>query len=152
MECLTLLVLYPESVFRNGVYHHEGSALKTWLIRPLADTKFGGFIAPRRQARQVRYFPPNFAPFAPLRESSGLSSRPSCPRGEQRNLEGYAHQFKRHYTRYPIRGTFAGCCASAGTQSAKSRAPRARPITFLLIDFLPGPRATIQQHKRCLKT
>src|SRR6202040_2402407 len=35
--------------------------------------------------------------------------------------------------RNPIRGIFFGCCAWAGTQSAKNRELNARPKNFLLI-------------------
>ncbi len=38
--------------------------------------------------------------------------------------------------RYPIRGLFADCCASADEQSAKSMAQSARPKIFLLTSFL----------------
>ena len=37
--------------------------------------------------------------------------------------------------RYPIRQTFFGCCASAGRQSAKSMAQRARMAIFLFMSF-----------------
>src|SRR4030095_8366734 len=35
--------------------------------------------------------------------------------------------------RYPIRGTFFGCCASAGKQRAKSMAQRARPTSLFVM-------------------
>ena len=37
--------------------------------------------------------------------------------------------------RYPIRGTFFGCCADAESQSAKSKALRVRTVHFSLHDF-----------------
>src|SRR5262249_39108060 len=37
--------------------------------------------------------------------------------------------------RYPIRGTFVGCCADADKQSPKNMAHITRPTTFLLIAF-----------------
>src|SRR5215510_7954170 len=40
------------------------------------------------------------------------------------------------FDRYPIRGTFFGCCASADEQSAKSMAHRAKLMTVFLIGFL----------------
>ena len=39
--------------------------------------------------------------------------------------------------RYPIRGTFFGCCASADAQSARSMALSANRMTFFLISLLP---------------
>ena len=37
--------------------------------------------------------------------------------------------------RYPIRGTFVGCCASADTQSAKSMVQSVRTLIFLVMFF-----------------
>src|SRR5882724_8274370 len=41
--------------------------------------------------------------------------------------------------RYPIRGTFVGCCASAVKQSAKHRAPSARVkiFSFIVVSITP---------------
>src|SRR5262245_46486302 len=38
-------------------------------------------------------------------------------------------------TRYPIRGTFVGCCAAADAQSARSMAQRVRTVIFLFMFF-----------------
>jgi hypothetical protein len=43
--------------------------------------------------------------------------------------------------RYPIRGTFFGCCASADEQSATSTAQRATTVLFLFMSF-PLPLST----------
>ena len=48
---------------------------------------------------------------------------------------GWTHVAGSVADRYPIRGTFFGCCASAEEQSAKSMAQSGRPVIVLLMCF-----------------
>ena len=48
--------------------------------------------------------------------------------------------------RYPIRGTFFGCWASAGKLSAKSNAPSATRWMFVFIESLPTAEFRIKKH------
>src|SRR5262245_54013563 len=57
--------------------------------------------------------------FSPCRKASMRTALPEALLGSRR----------------PMRGTFPGCCASAGKQSAKSKALRVKTATFFFICF-----------------